>query len=67
MGYLHAGHLSLVQRARQLVGIPTGIARMDYRLFSVFTVLGAIELPLVMAVDGAALGGIERLDRFDLD
>jgi len=31
----------LLPGARQLVGIPTGIARMDYRLFSLFTVLGA--------------------------
>ena len=31
----------LLPGARQLVGIPTGIARMDYRLFSLFTLLGA--------------------------
>jgi len=31
----------LLPGARQLVGIPAGIARMDYRLFSLFTLLGS--------------------------
>ena len=31
----------LLPGARQLVGIPAGIARMDYRLFSIFTLLGS--------------------------
>jgi len=31
----------LLPGARQLVGIPAGIAKMDYKLFSIFTILGA--------------------------
>jgi membrane protein DedA with SNARE-associated domain len=42
--------------ARQLVGIPTGITRMDYRLFSIFTVLGALIWCSVLCYVGVKMG-----------
>jgi len=46
----------LLPGARQLVGIPTGIARMDYRLFSLFTVLGATIWCSVLCWLGVRIG-----------
>ena len=46
----------LLPGARQLVGIPTGIARMDYRLFSIFTVLGAVIWCSVLCYVGVKMG-----------
>ncbi|HEX3890866.1 MAG TPA: DedA family protein [Verrucomicrobiae bacterium] len=47
--------------ARQLVGIPTGITRMDYRLFSIFTVLGAVIWCSVLCYVGVKAGQDEQL------
>ena len=47
--------------ARQLVGIPTGITRMDYRLFSVFTILGAMVWCSVLCYVGVKAGQDEQL------
>ena len=47
--------------ARQLVGIPTGITRMDYRLFSIFTVLGALIWCSVLCYVGVKAGQDEQL------
>ena len=47
--------------ARQLVGIPTGITRMDYRLFSLFTVLGALIWCSVLCYVGVKAGQDEQL------
>jgi len=52
--------------ARQLVGIPTGITRMDYRLFSIFTVLGAVIWCSVLCYVGVRMGQDEGLMRFEL-
>ena len=52
--------------ARQLVGIPTGITRMDYRLFSVFTVLGALIWCSVLCYVGVKAGQDEQLMRGEL-
>ena len=51
----------LLPGARQLVGIPTGIARMDYRLFSLFTVLGATIWCSVLCYVGVKAGQDEKL------
>ena len=47
--------------ARQLVGIPTGITRMDYRLFYLFTVLGALIWCSVLCYVGVKAGQDEQL------
>jgi membrane protein DedA with SNARE-associated domain len=47
--------------ARQLVGIPTGITRMDYRVFSIFTVLGALIWCSVLCYVGVKAGEDEQL------
>ncbi|MDE3065979.1 MAG: DedA family protein [Verrucomicrobiota bacterium] len=46
----------LLPGARQLVGIPTGIARMDYKLFSIFTLLGAAIWCSVLCWLGVRIG-----------
>ena len=46
----------LLPGARQLVGIPAGIARMDYRLFSLFTLLGAAIWCSVLCYVGVKAG-----------
>ncbi|MGH7975111.1 MAG: DedA family protein, partial [Limisphaerales bacterium] len=47
--------------ARQLAGIPTGITRMDYRLFSIFTLLGAAIWCSVLCYVGVKAGQDEQL------
>jgi membrane protein DedA with SNARE-associated domain len=47
--------------ARQLVGIPTGVTRMDYRVFSIFTVLGALIWCSVLCYVGVKAGQDEQL------
>ena len=42
--------------ARQLVSIPTGVTRMDYRLFSIFTLLGAAIWCSVLCWLGVNIG-----------
>lgn len=46
----------LLPGARQLVGIPAGIARMDYKLFSIFTLLGAAIWCAVLCWLGVKIG-----------
>ena len=46
----------LLPGARQLVGIPAGIARMDYRLFSIFTLLGSAIWCTVLCILGVKIG-----------
>jgi membrane protein DedA with SNARE-associated domain len=46
----------LLPGARQLVGIPAGIARMDYKLFSIFTLLGATIWCSVLSWLGVKIG-----------
>lgn len=47
----------LLPGARQLVGIPAGIARMDYLKFSVFVILGAAIWCSVLCWLGVKIGG----------
>ena len=46
----------LLPGARQLVGIPAGIARMDYLIFSIFTLLGAAIWCSVLCWLGVKIG-----------
>ena len=51
----------LLPGARQLVGIPAGIARMDYKLFSLFTLLGSGLWCAVLCYVGVKAGQDEKL------
>jgi membrane protein DedA with SNARE-associated domain len=46
---------------RQLIGIPMGIVKMDYRLYSLFTVLGSALWCSVLAWVGVAAGNDKEL------
>jgi membrane protein DedA with SNARE-associated domain len=46
----------LLPRARQLVGIPAGIARMDYLKYSIFTLLGSTIWCSVLCYVGVKFG-----------
>lgn len=52
--------------ARQLVGIPTGIAKFDYAKFSIFTILGAVIWCSVLCCVGVKAGQDEKLMRGEL-
>ena len=51
----------LLPGARQLVGIPAGIARMDYLKFSIFTLLGSGIWCSVLCYVGVKAGQDEKL------
>jgi membrane protein DedA with SNARE-associated domain len=51
----------LLPGARQLVGIPAGIARMDYLKFSIFTLLGSTIWCAVLCYVGVKAGQDEKL------
>jgi membrane protein DedA with SNARE-associated domain len=51
----------LLPGARQLVGIPAGIARMDYLKFSIFTLLGSGIWCSVLCCVGVKAGQDEKL------
>jgi len=54
----------LLPGARQLVGIPAGIAKMDYKLFSLFTVLGAAIWCSVLCWLGVKVG--DQIDKGEM-
>jgi membrane protein DedA with SNARE-associated domain len=56
----------LLPGARQLVGIPAGIARMDYLQFSIFTLLGSTIWCVVLCYVGVKAGQDEHLMRGEL-
>ncbi len=56
----------LLPGARQLVGIPAGIARMDYLKFSIFTLLGSTIWCSVLCYVGVKAGQDEKLLKGDL-
>jgi len=56
----------LLPGARQLVGIPAGIARLDYKLFSLFTLLGSGIWCAVLCYVGVQAGRDEQLLRGEL-
>jgi len=51
----------LLPGARQLVGVPAGIARMNYLTFSIFTLLGATIWCAVLCYIGVKVGQDEKL------
>ncbi|MDE3098286.1 MAG: DedA family protein [Verrucomicrobiota bacterium] len=51
----------LLPGARQLVGIPAGVARMDYGLYSVFTLLGSGLYCALLCYVGVQAGQDEKL------
>lgn len=56
----------LLPGARQLVGIPAGIARMDYLTFSIFTLIGSAIWCSVLCYVGIRAGQDEKLMHGDL-
>lgn len=51
----------LLPVVRHLIGIPAGIVRMDYRLFSLYTLLGSAVWCSVLSYVGIKAGADERL------
>jgi membrane protein DedA with SNARE-associated domain len=51
----------LLPVVRHLIGIPAGIVRMNYRLFSVYTVLGSATWCGVLCYVGVKMGEDEKL------
>ena len=51
---------------RHLIGIPMGIVRMDFKLYSVFTLLGSVIWCAVLAGVGVAAGNDAKLLQGDL-
>src|SRR5881628_3118370 len=51
----------LLPVVRHLIGIPAGIVRMDYRLFSLFTILGSGIWCVVLCYVGIKMGQDEQL------
>ena len=51
----------LLPVVRHLIGIPAGIVRMDFRLFSLFTVLGSALWCSVLCYVGVKMGQDEQL------
>ncbi|HVM51003.1 MAG TPA: DedA family protein [Candidatus Acidoferrum sp.] len=56
----------LLPVVRHLIGIPAGIVRMDYKLFSLFTVLGSGIWCAVLCWVGIKAGNDERLMRGEM-
>jgi membrane protein DedA with SNARE-associated domain len=56
----------LLPGARQLVGIPAGIARMNYLTFSIFTLIGSAIWCSVLCYVGIKAGQDEKLMHGDL-
>ena len=55
----------LMPVVRHLIGIPAGIVRMDYRLFSVFTLAGSAVWCSVLCYVGIKMGQDERFMKGD--
>ena len=56
----------LLPVVRHLIGIPAGIVRMDYKLFSLYTLLGSAIWCAVLCWVGVKAGQDERLMRGEL-
>jgi membrane protein DedA with SNARE-associated domain len=56
----------LLPVVRHLIGIPAGVVRMDYRLFSLFTVLGSGVWCSVLCYVGIKMGQDEQLMKGEL-
>jgi len=56
----------LLPVVRHLIGIPAGIVRMDYKLFSLFTLLGSAIWCSVLCYVGVKMGQDEKLMKGEL-
>ena len=56
----------LLPVVRHLIGIPAGIVRMDYMLFSLFTLLGSAIWCAVLCYVGIKMGQDEQLMKGEL-
>jgi membrane protein DedA with SNARE-associated domain len=56
----------LLPVVRHLIGIPAGVVRMDYKLFSFFTLLGSAIWCCVLCYVGIKMGQDEKLLRGEL-
>jgi membrane protein DedA with SNARE-associated domain len=56
----------LLPVVRHLIGLPAGIVRMDYRIFSLFTLLGSAAWCSVLCYVGVKMGQDERLMKGEL-
>src|SRR5713101_2402534 len=56
----------LLPVVRHLIGIPAGIVRLDYKLFSFFTVLGSAIWCAVLCYVGVKMGQDEKLMKGEL-
>jgi membrane protein DedA with SNARE-associated domain len=56
----------LLPVVRHLIGIPAGIVRMDYKLFSLFTLLGSAIWCVVLCWVGVKAGQDEALMKGEL-
>jgi membrane protein DedA with SNARE-associated domain len=56
----------LLPVVRHLIGIPAGIVRMDYKLFSLFTVIGSAIWCAVLCYAGIKMGQDESLMKGEL-
>ena len=56
----------LLPVVRHLIGIPAGIVRMDYKLFSLFTILGSAVWCGVLCYVGIKMGQDEKLMKGEL-
>jgi membrane protein DedA with SNARE-associated domain len=56
----------LLPVVRHLIGIPAGIVRMDYKLFSLFTLLGSAVWCAVLCYVGIKMGQDEQLMKGEL-
>lgn len=56
----------LLPVVRHLIGIPMGIVRMDFKLYSIFTLLGSVLWCAVLAWVGVAAGNDAKLLQGDL-
>jgi membrane protein DedA with SNARE-associated domain len=56
----------LLPVVRHLIGIPAGLVRMDYKLFSLFTVIGSAIWSAVLCWVGIKMGQDEKLMKGEL-
>ena len=56
----------LLPVVRHLIGIPAGIVRMNYKLFSIFTLLGSAAWCAVLCYVGVKMGQDEKLMQGEL-
>jgi membrane protein DedA with SNARE-associated domain len=56
----------LLPVVRHLIGIPAGVVRMDYKLFSLFTILGSGFWCTVLCYVGVKMGQDKDLMKGDL-